>query len=195
MRRTAVVLSFLVLLPAGPVLAQAGGTTTSSTSTSSTSTSIPATTTTVAPTTTTTPPASTADATPPAAVLAGASGEVRGELGSSCWGQPGGTSAVCIDKIAPPTGPTLSVRRGETVTLRFATGLALTGLEVRRDGATLAVPVANPSRFKADLPPGTYQLLVSSTFTPGGSAQYGFRLRVTAPPATPTPAGRVSLTG
>lgn len=186
MRRTAVLLTFVAVLPVGPVLAQTG---TSTTSSSTTSTS-----TTIGSTTTTAPPATTADAEPPDAFVAGASGEVRAELGSSCWAQPGGTTGRCVDKIRPPTGPTLTVARAETLTLRFATGLPLTELVVQRDGVNLALPQANPSRFRADLPPGTYDLLVSARF-PAGSAGYGFRLRVTAPPASPTPATKVGLTG
>lgn len=71
------------MLPVAPVLAQTGTTSTSTTSsTSSTSTTMPT-------TTTTTQPATTADADPPGAFLAGASGEVQGELGSYCWAPPG----------------------------------------------------------------------------------------------------------
>ena len=183
MRRAAVVLIFLAVIPVGPVLAQSSITTTS-TSTSTTSSS----------TTTTTAPVVTTDGEPPAAFLAGGSGEVTGELGSYCWAPPGGTAGQCVDKIAPPTGPTLSVARGESLTLRFATGLPLTELTATRDGAELALTQANPSRFRADLLPGTYQLLVSARFS-AGSAGYGFRLRVTAPPATPTPATNIALTG
>ena len=188
MKRAAVILSFLVALPVAPVLAQTGTTSTSTTSsTNSTST-------TMATTTTTTQPVTTADADPPGAFLAGASGEVRGELGSYCWSPPGGTAGRCVDKIALPTGPTLTVARGETLTLRFGTGLPLSGLTVQNDGAELAVSQANPAQFRADLAPGSYQLLVSARFS-AGSAGYGFRLRVTAPPATPKQVTKISLTG
>ena len=183
MRRAAVVLIILAVITVGPVLAQSS-TTSTSTTTSSTTTS----------STTTTAPAPTTDADPPAAFLAGGSGEVTGELGSYCWAPPGGTAGRCVDKIAPPTGPTLSAARGETLTLRFATGLPLTELSAARDGTELALTQANPSQFRVDLPPGTYQLLVSARFS-AGSAGYGFRLRVTAPPAIPTPATNVALTG
>lgn len=192
MRRTAVLLGFLALVPVGPVLAQ---TTTSSTSTTSTSTTTIAS----APTTTTTtPPVATADADPPTAFLTGASGEVRGEPGSSCWTPPGGRTGRCVDRAGTPTGPTLDVARGETLTLRFTTGLALTELSIRAGGVEVAPPAANPSRFRADLPPGTYRLLVSARFS-AGDASYGFGLRViapaTAPPAVPTVATGISLTG
>ncbi len=136
----------------------------------------------------------TADAEPPAAFLAGASGEVAGARGSSCWTQPGSTTGRCVDRPAPAGGPTLSVRRGETLTLRFTTALALTQLVARRDGVELDLPVANPSRFRVDLTPGTYQLGAFARFS-AGDAFYAFQLRVTAPPATPTPAPRVALTG
>ena len=188
MRRAAVILSFLALLPVAPVLAQTGTTTASTTSTTSTTSS----------STTTTTSAVTADADPPAALLAGASREVQGELGSYCWAPPGDTAGRCVDKISPPTGPTLTVARGEPLTLRFVTGLPLTELSVQRDGVAVALPQANPAQFRADLPPGSYQLLVSARFS-AGSAVYGFRLRVTATPAAtpaiPRPATNISLTG
>jgi len=191
MKRAVILFLFLAVVSAGPVLAQTSTTTstTSSSTTSSTTTS-----TTVSSTTTTTTPIVAADADPPAAFLSGTSGEVRGELGSFCWAPPGGTAGRCVDKISPPVGPTLTVRRGENLSLRFATGLSLTELEVSADGVALAAPTANPSRFQADLAPGTYQLLVSPRFS-AGSASYGFRLLVTAPPATPTVARPLALTG
>lgn len=179
------------MLPVAPVLAQTGTTSTSTTSSTSSSSS---TSTTIATTTTTTHPVATADADPPTAFLGGASGEVQGELGSYCWAPPGGTAGRCVDKIAPPTGPMLTVARGETLTLRFATGLLLSELTVRNDGAEVALPQSNPAQFRADLAPGSYQLLVSARFS-AGSAGYGFRLRVTAPPATPKPVTKISLTG
>lgn len=185
MKRAVVLFLFLALVSAGPVFAQTS--TTSSTTTSSTTSS------TVSPTTTTTAPMVT-DADPPAAILSGTSGEVRGELGSFCWAPPGGTAGRCVDKFSPPVGPTLTVRRGETLALRFATGLVLTELEVRVDGVALVAPMANPSRIQADLASGTYQILVSPRFS-AGSASYGFRLVVTAPPATPTVARPLALTG
>lgn len=192
MRRTAVLLSFLAMLPAAPAPAQTGTTVTSTTVTSS------STSTTVGSTTTTTPPPVTADADPPAAILAGASGEVQAELGSFCWSPPGAMGGRCVDKSAAPTGPTLTVTRGTTLTVRFTTGLPLTQLVVRRNGVEVPVTGADPSRFRADLPPGTYQLGIFARFS-AGDASYGFRLRVTAPPtsppATPTPATELSLTG
>ena len=197
MRRAAVILSFLATLPVAPVLAQTGSTTTTTTS-STTSSTTSTTSSTIGTTTTTTQPVTTTDADPPAAFLGGASGEVQGELGSYCWAAPGGTAGRCVDKIAPPTGPTLTVARGETLTLRFATGLPLSELRVWRDGTEVALVPANRAQFRADLPPGTYQLLVSARFS-AGSAGYGFRLRVTAPPtappAAPKPATKIALTG
>jgi len=181
----------LAVVSAGPVLAQTS--TTTSTTTSST-TSSTTTSTTLSSTTTTTAPMVTADADPPAAFLLGTSGEVQGELASFCWAPPGGRAGRCVDKIAPPAGPTLTVRRGETLSLRFATGLPLTQLDVRANGVALSAPTANPSRFRADLVPGAYQLLVFSRFS-AGDASYGFRLVVSAPAATPRVAQRVALTG
>ena len=83
------------------------------------------------------------------------------------------------------------------MTLRFVTELPLTELAVRRGGVDMALPQTNPSQFRADLPPGTHQLLVTARFS-AGSAGYGFRLRVTAPaapPAVPRPATKITLTG
>jgi len=194
MKRAVILVLFLAVVWAGPVLAQTATTSSTTSTTPSSTTSSTTTSTPVSSTTSTTAPAVTADADPPAAFLSGTSGEVRGELGSFCWAPPGGTAGRCADKISPPTGPTLTVRAGENLTLRFATGLALTQLDVRADGVALGAPTANPSRFQADLVPGTYQLLVSPRFS-AGSASYGFRLVVTAPPATPTVGRPLALTG
>ncbi len=194
MKRAVIFFLFLAVVLARPVFAQTSTTSSTTSTTSSSTTSSTTTSTTVSSTTTTTAPVVTADADPPAAFLSGTSGEVGGELGSFCWAPPGGTAGRCVDKISLPVGPALTVRRGENLSLRFATGLSLTELEVRADGAALAAPMANLSRFQADLAPGTYQLLVFPRFS-AGSASYGFRLVVTAPAATPTVARPLALTG
>lgn len=179
------------MLPVGPVLAQT--TTSTSTSTSTTSTNAPSTTSSTSTTvgnTTTTALVATVDLDPPGAFLAGTSGEVRGQRGSSCWMSPGSQTGRCVDVAGELTGPTLDVATGEALTLRFTTALALTQLSLRSDGVETPVPQTNPSRFRADLPPGNYQLLVLARFA-AGDASYGFGLRVSGPPTAPPAASPV----
>ena len=187
---------FLAVVTAGPVAAQT--TTTSSTSTTTTSTTTSSTTTststTLGSTTTTTPVMASTDFDPPSAHLAGASGEVRGGLGSYCWAPPGGTAGRCVDRLTPSARPSLSVRADETLALRFTTGLPVTGITARVGGVELALPTTNPSQFKVALAPGTYNLDVLARFS-AGSASYAFVLQVNARPATPVPAPNISLTG
>ncbi len=185
MRRAAVLATILGVLPMGPVLAQT--TTTSSTSTTLTSTTLTS-------TTTTTAPPVVVDADPPAALLTGASGEVRGGLGSFCWAPPGAMAGRCVDKTGPDARPSLTVTAGETLTLRFATGLAVTQVSGRAGTVDIPLPDANPSRFTVALAPGTYNFDVLTRFS-AGDASYAFVLRVTAPPATPMPAPKLTLTG
>ena len=182
---------FLAVVTAGPVAAQT--TTTSSTTTTTPSSTTTSTSTTLGSTTTTPVMAST-DFDPPSAHLAGASGEVRGGLGSYCWAPPGGTAGRCVDRLTPSARPSLSVRADETLALRFTTGLPVTGITARVGGVELALPTTNPSQFKVALAPGTYNLDVLARFS-AGSASYAFVLQVNARPATPVPAPNISLTG
>lgn len=179
MKRTAACALFLAALGTGPVAAQT--TTTSSpttTSTSTTSTSVVAST----------------DLEPPAAYLAAASGEVRGGRGSFCWSPPGGSAGRCADRLTPDARPSLPVRAGETLVLRFTTGLPVTGLSARVGDTNLALPGTNPSRFNVDLAPGRYNVDVLARFS-AGSASYAFVLQVNARPATPVPVTKLTLTG
>lgn len=175
--------------------------TSSSTSTSTTSTTMPSTTT----TTVVVPPI-------PGATLSGASGQVAGEMSSSCWPLPTGETACgIVDYIEPgPNPPTLAVTQGEVLTLRFDPALAVATLTAgfsivgppSRPGPALDLPASNPSSFRATMAPGTYLIGVTVTFSavPAGHVGYFFQIRVSAPvttvrPAQPVPAGRLSLTG
>jgi hypothetical protein len=163
------------------------------------------TTTTVAPTGTTT---TTIVAVPmmPAAVLSGASGQVAGELSSSCWPQDGGLFGCRIVDYAEP-GPdpaaSLPVTQGEVVTLRYETALPLAGLQVALwpgapNDPSLAAPVANPSRFAVSLAPGRYVLSVEASFhgVPEGRISHIFEVVVNATaPAQPIRDRILALTG
>jgi len=91
----------------------------------------------------------------------------------------------------------LVVRTGETLTLRFATGMAPTEVGVRRGDQTApsALTPGNPTVFTADLPAGVHLLFFNTTWAQGDA---GYLLKVdvraAAPPATPRP-GTISLTG
>jgi hypothetical protein len=186
MRRTAVA-SFLFFLLAGS--AAWGQTTTSSTSTTAPASS----------TTTTTTGGGTGR--PPAATLASAAGQVTALQGSYCWPQPSGTS-ICADTLFLDPPEALTVRQGETLSLRFQTSSSPTAISLQRferpNGPsleTITVPAGNPARFRADLPSGVW-ILVAFTRWAEGDASYFFKVDVRAapgspnqaPPAKPTPA-------
>ena len=174
-----------------------------------TATTTTTTTTTMPPTTTTAPTVTSTIVEPPTAILSVSSGQTAGELGSFCWPQPNG-GGMCrhVDYFlgqGPNPARTLTVTRGEVGTLSFesAPPLATLRIGVVQSGAnqtTLAAPVANPSRFTVDLPPGTHVIGVDATFSGGAhaSAAYYFKLQVVqapAPPAQPSTGRQLALTG
>lgn len=153
-------------------------------------------------------------AAPPAATLAGPTGAVDGLEGSYCWTEPASPprSAACVDKIFVAPSQPLTVRRGDELVLRFATPAQPSELRITyqaqlvsqgsmtlppigQDAQTIPVPVANPTRFRADLPDGTSWVAVSTRWDQGSALHY-FRIDVVAgsPPATPQP-GVLALTG
>lgn len=134
------------------------------------------------------------DLRPPAAFLASSSGEVGAEIQAYCWREPdgsGGTIGVCgdrFDAIDPPQA--LVVGQGELLTLRFDPPLTPTSVTVsRRETSvspplqTFTVPAANPTRFRADFPPGTHIVTVFTTWEQGDAA-YVFEVTVRPDPPT-----------
>ena len=171
------------------------------------------TTATIPPTTTTVPtlpqgPSPAPDLVePPRAILSAASGQVAGDRGDYCWPQPSGlTTCLHVDFFVggPNPAQALTVTRGEVATLSFEAAPALAALRIgvlssEPNAPTLPAPVANPSRFTVDLPPGTHVIAVNATFEGANArATYFFKLQVvqaTAPPAEPSTGRLLALTG
>jgi hypothetical protein len=172
--------------------------------TTTTTTSAPSTTT-IPPTTTTVPTVTRTPAVePPRAILSASSGQVAGDLGDFCWPQPDGLTLCRVVDFVPGQGPNpaqaLTVTQGEVATLSFEAAPALAGLRISSGpNATLSAPVANPSRFTMDLPPGTHVIGVNATFEGANArATYYFKLQVVqalAPPAEPSTGRLLALTG
>ena len=189
-----------VLLGIAAVPGAAFGQTTTST-TSSTS----VTTTTVGATTTTTLPNPCADrpctTEPPGAVLSTSSTQLVPDRGSYCWRQPAGDTTMCLALAAVPgyKPPLLVVTEGELVTVRFTAPVPLAPEDValvKAGERLVALPAANPTEFRVDLPPGLHESVWLSTRWLQGELQYSFRLEVRARPEPTPPAGRtLALTG
>lgn len=152
-------------------------------------------TTTVPPTTTTTevrlPPVDLQPdpSRPPRAALRSHAGEVEAGQGSSCWSQPpapdGTRQMLCADTFAyPESDATLPVRKGERLTLRFATDeqpnelLASVQDSDDGEGTPIAVAAANPTTFVLDVPPGPHRLFFSANWA-SGSGTWGVKVSVT----------------
>lgn len=125
---------------------------------------------------------------PPDAFLASTSGEVKAEIQFYCWSetQPNGESLfICADKFLPIDPPVaLRVTQGEVLTLRFDRPIQPDSIRVSRRADSLSepiqsfdVPADNPTQFRADFPPGTHIVTVS-TLWPQGDAYYVFELTV-----------------
>lgn len=199
MRRRTAGLVVAVMVWGLSTTAGAQTTTTSSSTTSSTTS-----TTTLATTTTTFPDPCAGQpctAQPPDAFVAGVNGEVRLDRGSSCWRSPGPDAngnfvALCSDVFPRDPDAVLIVRAGETLTLRFATAMSPTFVQLERGGQTTALTPGNPVRFGADLPVGSHVVRFFTRWLQGDMS-YSVRLDVRAagaPPATPT-RGNIALTG
>ncbi len=123
---------------------------------------------------------------PPEAFIAGEAGEVRTAPGSYCWASPTEPSTVCGDVVIddPSKLPSLSIRRGETLTLRFGTEMAPTSVLLQeRDTVSKALPATNPVQFTADLSPGNH-LVSFFTRWLQGDASYHVVLNVARPADT-----------
>lgn len=132
---------------------------------------------------------------PPDAFLSSASGEVKGEIQFYCWREPqpnGEFLNVCADNFNPIDPPVaLTVNQGELVTLRFDRPIEPNSARVSRRSSSLSepiqsfdVPADNPTRFRADFPPGTH-IVTIFTVWPQGDAYYVFELTVR--PSQPQP--------
>ena len=141
---------------------------------------------------------------PPTAYLSGTRGEVAGEQGSSCWSGGQGQTAVCRDSIFLDPSATLTVNRGELLSLRFAaSGPPRELLLYRHDrldghrqpllaGTETVLAATNPSVIRADFPVGTSWLVVASRWSQGSSVTF-FKVEVKGAPAQqPRP---LALTG
>ena len=198
MRRRTAGLILAVMVWGGATTAGAQTTTTSSsTSSSTTSTSTVATTTTTLPNPCTGQPCT---AQPPDAFVAGVNGEVRLDRGSFCWSSwvpdaNGNFGALCATVELRDPDAVLVVRAGETLTLRFATAMSPTFVQLARGEQTTALTAGNPVRFGADLPVGSHVVRFFTRWLQGDMS-YSVRLdvRATGAPATPT-RGNIALTG
>ena len=194
MQRRTAGLVVAVMVWGGSTTAGAQTTTTStSTSSSTTSTSAVATTSTTLPNPCAGQPCT---AQPPDAFVSGVNGEVRLDRGSFCWRNPVPDGVgLCADMLLRDPDAVLVVRAGETLSLRFATVMAPTFVQLERGGQITALTPGNPVRFGADLPVGSHVVHFFTRWLQGDMS-YSVRLdvRATGAPATPT-RGNIALTG
>lgn len=170
-------------------------TTTSSTSTSTSSTTSTSTTSTTSTTLANPCTGQQCTAEAPVAYLAGAAGELRLDLGGSCWRSPTSATGMCTSFLLVEPTTALVVRSGETLSLRFATAMAPTSLSLSRNDVATPLVAGNPATFAADLPVGTHVVFFTTKWLQG-DASYRIKLdvRAAAGPATPQP-GTITLTG
>lgn len=148
----------LALMAAVPGTAGGQTTTSSTTSTSTTATTLAQTT-----TTTSTLPnpcvGQSCTERPPEALFVAASGQVKADEGGFCWRSPAVPGGVCaaVSRTEGYQPPTLVVRQGEMVPIRFVSTPLLTPTAVAlvRQGQTITLPASNPTSFRAVFPPGT----------------------------------------
>ena len=119
---------------------------------------------------------------------------MAGEQGSYCWsGGPGGP-AVCRDSIFIDPAATLTVTRGELLSLRFDTSEPPSELVLYRHdrldghrqpifgGSQTVLAATNPSAIRADFPVGRSWLVVASRWSQGSSVTF-FEVNVKEAPA------------
>ena len=170
--------------------ATAGAQTTTSTSSTSSSTTTSSTTT----TTTLVNPCAGQPCTPqpPTAFLSGSGGEVPLQPDSYCWRQVDGLLTNCLTPSAAPGGggdpsQTLVVQAGETLSLRFAIGMAPTSVSLTRTGEQpRALAPTNPTVLPVDLAPGGVTAGVVTKWRQGDVTN-SLRHDVPVPPPTATP--------
>ncbi len=136
------------------------------------------------------------DVRPPDAYLSSATGgEVKAEIQAYCWREPrpdGGGFGVCADRFdAIDPAQTLVVTQGDLLTLRFDQPLQPRSVTVERVATsvspplqTVTAPPENPTRFRADFPPGTHILRVFTQWEQG-DAMYVFEVSVQPRPLGP----------
>jgi hypothetical protein len=138
------------------------------------------------------------------ATLSGSSGDVVLNPSGYCWRSPtptaqGLTTACLISTPALNTPVEMIVRRGETLTLRFAIGMSptevllLRGTDPPSDITTTALTAANPTTFAADLAVGVHVLTFQTKWNQG-DASYRLKVEVRAAPTAADPRPLV-LTG
>ena len=136
---------------------------------------------------------------PPDAFLSSSSGEVKGEVQAFCWIEvdPSGSGrGVCADGLAPiHPSQAVVVDQGQFLSLRFDRPIPPGSITVSRRETSVSfppiqqfeVPADNPTRFRADFPPGTHILTVLARWAPGGAAHgeaiYVFKVTVRPRPA------------
>ena len=204
-RRMAVALLVAIGLFAG---GGAGAQTTTTTSSSTTTSAVPTTTSTSTSTTSTTVvnPCTGQPCTdlPPVATLTGSAGDVRINPFGYCWRLPapvpGGPVTQCLVATPAPDAEVpvgLVVRRGETLSLRFAATMTPTEVLLQRGDVPGVAPVpltaANPTSFVADLPVGTYYVVFKTKWNQG-DVDYRLKVEVRAP-ATASEPRVLALTG
>ena len=136
---------------------------------------------------------------PPDAFLSSSSGEVKGQVQAYCWSEvdaSGSSVGVCADRFDPiDPAQAVVVDQGQFLTLRFDRPIRPESITVSRRETSVSfpptqqfeVPADNPTRFRADFPPGTHIVTVLARWAPGGAAHgdaiYVFKVTVRARPA------------
>jgi hypothetical protein len=136
------------------------------------------------------------DLRPPDAFLSSpSSDEVKADIQAYCWQEPdasGGFNSLCADRFdAIDPAQAVVVTQGDLLTLRFDRPIRPRSVTVSRVETsvsppieTFEVPADNPTRFRADLPPGTHILRVFTTWEQG-DAIYIFEVTVRPPAPGP----------
>ncbi len=141
---------------------------------------------------------------PPVATLTGSAGEVRLDPFGYCWRMPTpepgrGLVTGCLVATPAPDAEVpvaLVVRRGETLTLRFAATMTPTEVLLQRGDVPGVAPVpltaANPTSFVADLPVGTYFVHFTTKWNQGN---VDYRVKIEVRAATASEPRILALTG
>lgn len=116
---------------------------------------------------------------PPAATVASGSHRVKAVVGAYCWSK--GSSGVCTDAPtdAPRAEPVLRVARGGEVSVAFVTGAIPTAVSVGpADGPSHPLVPGNPTRFAFTAAPGSYPVVIATTWAGRLRRQASYLVRV-----------------